>query len=122
VGGLILLIAAVRPVALAGATLSALAGAWFALGTILSQLWASAGTGSAGMAVGGTAARVLEQIGFFTGLGVAIAFLAGAAIGRLMVVTVRDSRHAERRAERRAALAGTAAGAEPTAPAPRQPA
>ena len=116
-GGLILLAAAVRPVALFGAMLSALAGAWFAVGTILSPLWATGATGTAGVPAGGTVARVIEQIGFFTGLGVAIVFLAGIAIGSLASVTVRDSRHAESRS---AALA--AADTETEVPAPRQPA
>jgi hypothetical protein len=33
---------------------------------------------------------VLEQFSFFIGLGVVIVFLAGAAMGRLSVVTARD--------------------------------
>jgi hypothetical protein len=119
-GGIILLATSVRPVALAGAALSALAGAWFAVGTVLSPLWATAGTGTAGVPVGGTFARAMEQAGFFTGLGVVIVFVAALAAGRLSAVTVRDSVSAERRA---AALAETpAAGGDRAVPSPRQPA
>lgn len=39
IGGLILLVASVRPVAMAAAWLAALGGAWFAVGTALSPLW-----------------------------------------------------------------------------------
>lgn len=117
VGGLILLTAAVRPVALFGGLLSALAGAWFAVGTILSPLWAAGGSGTAGLPAGGAMARAVEQVGFFTGLGVAIVFVAALAIGRLSAVTVRDSLHAEGRA----ALAEESA-ADPAVPSPRQPA
>ncbi len=66
VGGLIALASASRPVAMFGAWLAAISGAWFAL------------------------TRVLEQIGFFTGLGVVIVFLAALALGRLSVVGIRD--------------------------------
>lgn len=117
-GGLIVLAAAVRPVALFGALLAAVAGAWFAVGTILNPLWAAAG-GTAGVPVGGTLLRAIEQIGFFTGLGVAIVFVSALALGRLSAVTVRDSRHAEMRA---AAAAAAEEEADRTIPAPRQPA
>jgi len=43
-----------------------------------------------GTPVGGTLTRVVEQIGFFAGLGVVIVFLAALALGRLSVVGVRD--------------------------------
>lgn len=110
-GGLLVLGASVRPVALFGGLLSAAAGAWFALGTVLSPLWASGGTGTAGRPIGGTVLQAVEHIGFFTGLGVAIVFLAGVAIGRLTVVSLRDSQYA------------AAVAAEPeTVPPPRQPA
>jgi hypothetical protein len=117
-GGLLLLTAAVRPVGLFGAALAAVAGAWFTVGTLLTPLWAGSGVGTAGLPVGGTLLRAVEQIGFFYGLGVAIVFVAAVAIGRLSAVTVRDTRYAESRA------AAMAAEAEPATdvPAPRQPA
>jgi len=43
-----------------------------------------------GTPVGGTLTRVVEQIGFFAGLGVVIVFLAALALGRLSVVGIRD--------------------------------
>ncbi len=43
-GGLILLASRVRPVAMFGAWLAALGGAWFAVGRVLSPAWNSSGT------------------------------------------------------------------------------
>src|SRR5260370_14196739 len=88
VGGLIALASASRPVAMFGAWLAAISGAWFAVGAV-SGHWAVVGL-SAGTPVGGTLTRVVEQIGFFTGLGVAIVFLAALALGRLSVVGIRE--------------------------------
>jgi hypothetical protein len=89
VGGVITLASASRPVAMFGAWLAAISGAWFALGTVIGHAWAGSGL-SAGTPVGGTQARAVEQIGFFTGLGVAIVFLAALALGRLSVVGIRE--------------------------------
>jgi len=86
-GGVLLIIATGRHVALFGAILAAAAGAWFTLGTILSPLWNSHVT------VGGSAAsstvfmRIMEQLGFFSALGLVIVFIAAAACGRIMSVT-----------------------------------
>ena len=93
VGGLIVLASRSRPVAVTGAWLAALGGGWFAVGGILAPLWMKAGPGTP---VGGTAARMAEQIGFFAGLSVAIVFMAALAIGRLTVVGVKDAKLAER--------------------------
>ncbi len=103
IGGLIVVISSLRPVAMFGAWLAALAGAWFVAGTTLSALWTTAGVSAIGSPVGGTVTRTAEQIGFFTGLGVVIAFLAALVIGRLSVVGVRDARLAESRDARHAA-------------------
>lgn len=120
-GGLILLVAAVRPVALFGAAVAALAGAWFAVGTLLSPVWA--GIGTAGQPASVTPlARAAEQIGFFYGLGVAIVFVSALAIGRLSAVTVRDSLHAESRAAAMAAEPVPEDAETATVPSPRQPA
>jgi hypothetical protein len=89
-GGLILLATATRPVAMFGAWLAAISGAWFALGPILRPLWTSVSPLAPGTPVGSTTMRVVEQIGFFYGLGVAIVFLAALALGRLTVVGARD--------------------------------
>jgi Fe2+ transport system protein FeoA len=104
-GGIILLASASRPVAMVGAWLAAVAGAWFALGTVLSPIWPAASTLNPGSPVGTTTLmRQLEHLGFFTGLGVVIVFVAALALGRLMVVGVRD---------RELALGREAAAAEP---------
>jgi hypothetical protein len=90
-GGIILLASASRPVAMVGAELAAVAGAWFALGTVLSPIWPAASTLKPGSPAGATTLiRQLEHLGFFTGLGVVIVFVAALALGRLMVVGVRD--------------------------------
>lgn len=90
-GGLILLASAFRPMAMFGAWLAAIAGAWFALGAIFHPLWAHISTLTPGTPVGSTTMRVVEQIGFFYGLGVAIVLLAALALGRLTVVGTRDA-------------------------------
>jgi hypothetical protein len=96
-GGLILLGTRTRPVAMFGAWLAALSGAWFAVGQTLTPLWNSSGTMAVGSPVGSsTLIRTLEEISFFTGLGVVIVFLAAMSIGRLSVIGVRDARLAER--------------------------
>ena len=85
-GGILLMIATGRHVALFGALLAAAAGAWFALGTTLSPLWNN------NVTMGGTPVgsriftRIMEQLGFFSALGVVIVFIAGAALGRILSV------------------------------------
>lgn len=91
-GGIILLVSAMRPMAMTGAALAAIGGAWFAVGAVVSPLWANAVTLSPGTPAGGPIHRSLEQLGFYTGLGVVIVFLAAVAAGRLSVVAVRDAR------------------------------
>jgi hypothetical protein len=93
VGGLILGGTASRPVAIFGAWLAALSGAWFVLGSQLSALWHTGG--SAGVPVGDNLHRVVEQIGFFTGLGLVIVFLAAVALGRFTVIGIRERALAE---------------------------
>jgi hypothetical protein len=93
VGGLMVLVSALRPVGIAGAWLAAISGAWFITGSALAALWASGGPAQ-GTPAGGPLARTVEQIGFYTGLGAAVLFLAAVALGRLSVVAVRDVRNA----------------------------
>jgi hypothetical protein len=90
-GGLMVLISALRPVAIVGAWLAAVSGAWFVIGSALAPLWTN-GVVTPGTPAGGTLVRAVEQIGFYTGLGVAVVFLAALALGRFSVVTVRDGR------------------------------
>ena len=121
IGGVLLIGTANRAVGVFAGWLASAAGAWFVVGPVLSPLWSS-GTGGPGVPVGGTTRRVLEQIGFFYGLGVVILFLAAQAVGRFTVRSVRDIRAAERDRERRLAEAHTVAGrpvtAEPTTTEP----
>lgn len=96
-GGLILLVTRVRPMAIFGAWLAALSGAWFVVGQTLAPLWNSSGAMAVGTPVGSsTLIRALEEISFFAGLGVVIVFLAALSIGRLSVIGIRDARYAER--------------------------
>jgi len=85
-GGLLLIIATGRHIALFGALLAAAAGAWFTLGTTLSPLWNNHVT-LGGSPTGSTQiVRIMEQIGFFSALGVVIVFIAAAAFGRILSV------------------------------------
>ena len=86
-GGVLLIIATGRHVALFGAILAAAAGAWFALGTILSPLWNNHVTLGGSPASSAMFMRTMEQIGFFSALGLVIVFIAGAAFGRILSVT-----------------------------------
>lgn len=85
-GGVLLMAARGRHTALFGALLAAAAGAWFTLGPVLSPLWNNH------VAMGGSPAsstqymRIMEQLGFFTALGVVIVFVAGVALGRIVSV------------------------------------
>jgi hypothetical protein len=94
VGGLMLLASKLRPWALIGAMLAALGGAWFIVGSTVVRFWMRTPL-SQGTPVGGTIAKAAEQIGFFTGLGVVIICLAAIAIGRLSVISARDTKMAE---------------------------
>jgi hypothetical protein len=82
--GLVVLGSRLRPQAALAAWLAALAGAWFAVGGLVAGRWPSLPT--AGQPTGSGMRAVLEQIGFFTGLGVVIVFLAAVALGRLTVI------------------------------------
>jgi len=97
VGGLVVLISRFRLLALLGAELAALGGAWFAVGGLVAHRWPS--LGAAGGPVGGSTRMLLEQIGFFTGLGVVIVFLAALALGRFTVVSVSDTAAADHLAD-----------------------
>ena len=97
-GGLILLVSALRPVAMFGAALAAAGGAWFAVGHLLGPVWSSSTTlGSIpaalnpGSPTGGPLHMVAENLAFFTALGVVIVFFASVALGRLAVVGAREA-------------------------------
>ena len=85
-GGFLLMIAGRRHTGLFGALLAAAAGAWFTLGTMLSPLWnhhVTLGGSPAGSTV---YSRLMEQLGFFSALGVVVVFIAAAAFGRIASV------------------------------------
>ena len=84
-GGLILIAARSRHVALFGALLAVASGAWFVVGNVFAPLWTVANP-AGGPASTGTTMRILEQIGFFSGLGVVIVLIAAAVAGRLTAV------------------------------------
>jgi hypothetical protein len=95
-GGLILLASARRPVAMFGAFVAVLGGAWFVVGNLVSTLW-NGSRPLAGVPAGSSITRLaLEELGFFTGLGVVIVFFAALALGRCAVVGVKDAALAER--------------------------
>jgi hypothetical protein len=108
-GGLIVLISSYRPFAHFGAWLAALSGVWFALGGLIGTTWIGMHM-APGTPVGGTATRAFEQIGFFTGLGIAIVLLAAMTVGRFSVISVSDARRAARTARTEPAPAPASAG------------
>lgn len=85
-GGFLLMIAARRHTALFGALLAAAAGAWFTLGTTLSPLWNNHVTMGGSPVAATQYTRIMEQIGFFSALGVVIVFIAATAFGRILSV------------------------------------
>ena len=85
-GGFLLMIARARHTALFGALLAAAAGGWFTLGPVLSPLWNNHVVMGGSPASSTVYMRIMEQIGFFTALGVVIVFVAGAALGRIASV------------------------------------
>src|SRR6185437_666657 len=84
-GGLVLIVANTRHTALFGAFLGIVSGAWFTLGNVVAPLWTTAAP--AGVPASTTTLmRVVEQIGFFTGLGAAMILVAAFAAGRITAV------------------------------------
>jgi hypothetical protein len=87
-GGVIVLLSRLRLIALLGAWLAAAGGVWFTVGTLVAGR--SSRLPTAGTPIGGSVRTALEQAGYFTGLGVVIALVAGVAMGRLTLVAARD--------------------------------
>lgn len=90
-GGLLVTVTSSRAAAQLGSWLAGLSGAWFAIGTVIGRAWSRSQL-SAGTPVGGNLTRALEQIGFFTGLGLVIVLLAALTFGRASVIGVREAR------------------------------
>ncbi|HEX3318350.1 MAG TPA: hypothetical protein VHR88_10040 [Solirubrobacteraceae bacterium] len=81
IGGVLLLTGTRRSTGILGGSLAIAGGAWYAIGPSVSLLWHGAGS-PIGVATGGATRRMLEQLGYFYGIGVAIAALAAFAMGR----------------------------------------
>jgi hypothetical protein len=97
-GGLLAAAATHRGVGGFGAFLSVLGGAWFVVGAGVSAVFLKSASISPGSPLGGTLGSLsaadktfLEQLAFFTGIGVLILFFAATALGRFSVVGVRDA-------------------------------
>ncbi|MUN39218.1 hypothetical protein [Actinomadura litoris] len=82
-GGLVVLVTASRVLAVLGAWLAVLGGAWFAVGGPVAALWDVPGVGAPLGTEQGR--RVAEQLAGFTGLGVAVVLVAALTLGRFTV-------------------------------------
>ena len=92
-GGVIVLGSANRAIAAFGACLAAFGGAWFVVGRTFSA-WPATHLPQVGTATGVVFMHTVEEIGFFSGLGVVIVFIAALALGRLTIVGVREAARA----------------------------
>ena len=81
VGGILLLTGTKRSTGIIGGWLGIAGGVWYTIGPSVSLLWHGQGS-PIGAPIGGTFTRMLEQVGYFYGIGVAIALLAAFAMGR----------------------------------------
>ncbi len=89
-GGVLVTLSASRLIAGGGAILAALGGGWFVVGREVNRLWPHLGVPGAPAGISVTR-RVLEELGFFTGLGVVIVFFAALALGRCSVAVSQDA-------------------------------
>lgn len=93
IGGLLLITTRSRAGGMVGGWLAALGGAWFVVGGAFAPVL---GIGSAGDPVAATdRKRAVLEVAYFSGLGVLIAFLAGAALARVAVRLARDVERVE---------------------------
>jgi hypothetical protein len=89
-GGVLVVVSARRLVASGGAILAALGGGWFVAGRPVSMLWPH--LGAPGSPAGTSVRRVvLEELGFFAGLGTVIVFFAALALGGCLAAAVQPS-------------------------------
>jgi hypothetical protein len=95
-GGVAIMISLLRSVVLAGSWLAAVSGGWFAVGVVLAPVWIGGRAPIQGTPAGAALARAVEQIGFFTGLGVAIVFVAALALGRFSGIGFSSAKIAHR--------------------------
>ena len=90
-GGLILGPSANRGSAGTGAWLALIGGIWFTVGPVISQLWRVGGLAAPiGPPVGGNVLQLLEELGYYFGLGAVVTALAAFALGRMTVRSVHD--------------------------------
>jgi hypothetical protein len=89
--GLVLALSASRAVGLWTGWLAAVAGAWFVIGPQVSRLWGGGQPQTGTPVATDTLHSLVIQIGFYSGLGVVIVFLAAAALGRFSVIGLRES-------------------------------
>jgi hypothetical protein len=92
--GLILIASTSRALGLWAGWLAAVAGAWFVLGPALSRLWGGGQPQTGAPVATDTLHSIVTEIGFYSGLGVVIVFLAAAALGRFSVVGLREATRA----------------------------
>lgn len=102
IGGLLVTSTANRAIGIFGSLLAAVGGAWFIVGGSVTVLVVKNGSIRPGFPVAGSlgslssaSRQFLETMGFFTGVGMLILFLAALALGRLSVVAVKDAALAE---------------------------
>jgi hypothetical protein len=100
-GGIMVLLAASRPAAMAGGFVALLGGVWFVVGAPILAVAVGTGTNGPGVPVANPGAafsapvmRLLEGLGFFYGLGVVIVILAAFVLGRFVITGVPAGRHA----------------------------
>jgi len=127
-GGLLIINARSRIDGTFGSWLALAGGAWFAVGPPVSRLWNAAATamGPIGAPYGGIHRQILEQVGYYYGVGVLIVGFAAFSLGRFVSRPgLADERQeAESLAEVRATEQRTAARPAPVAerPAAERPA
>src|SRR5260370_42173552 len=83
-GGVLIMVSARRLLAGGGAILALLGGAWFAVASVLGPIWSGTRM-NPGTPVGATAMPAVEQVGFFTGLGIVIVIIAPLEPDRCLV-------------------------------------
>jgi hypothetical protein len=95
IGGLLVTGTANRAIGIFGSLLAAVGGAWFIVGGSITVLVVKNGSIGPGFPVAGSlgslssaSRQFLETMGFFTGVGMLILFLAALALGRFSVVAV----------------------------------